>query len=202
MSYKLYRQLKLAQNNLKNETFNTDGKNITNDVVFGNIVTCFNIIADTVRYNKGLPYFNLKENWVLIKSQDFETALNNIDCWLQKVDDRYDGETWTEKVQEPTTHKKTLITGEEELQKFYDILTDDDISATPIYNDNDTTGVMLQDVEFEIDDEDYDRIYFGIYKYGGDYDYNLRKVLINVLNEAGVTDFKINIMAGDIKFYK
>lgn len=99
MSYKLYRNIKQAEQHMNETQYHADGRNMTNEVVFGDLVKCFNIIAEIVRFNRKLPFFNLKENWALIKSQDFETALNNVKNWLLEVDDRYDGETWTEKVQ-------------------------------------------------------------------------------------------------------
>ena len=96
MSYTLYQHIKQIEAQMTDDQYNTDGNNITNEVVFQTFVKSFNIIADAIRYNRNLPYFNLKQNWALIKSQDFETALTNLQKWLKATDDRYDGEKWVE----------------------------------------------------------------------------------------------------------
>ena len=41
-------------------------------------------------------YADVKENWALIKSHDFEQALANLKKWVQMTDNRYDGENWNE----------------------------------------------------------------------------------------------------------
>ena len=78
------------------EQFDIDGRNRTSELIFRTFVASFNKIAELVRYNRGLPFFDLKENWRLIKSHKFEQALTNLKRWVQMVDNRYDGERWNE----------------------------------------------------------------------------------------------------------
>lgn len=95
MSYIVYKHLKQAQ------TYYTDYTNGSNedyleDKIFHNIKICFDKIYDVAKFHRNL-YFNLKENWTLLKAHDYGAVLTNISQWLIKADDRYDGETWTEK---------------------------------------------------------------------------------------------------------
>ena len=76
--------------------YDVDGRNRTNEVIFRTFVVSFNKIGELVRYNRGLPFFNLKENWALIKAHDFEQALTNLKKWVQMTDKRYDGKEWNE----------------------------------------------------------------------------------------------------------
>lgn len=78
------------------EQFDIDGRNRTNEVIFKTFVASFNKIAELVRYNRGLPFFDLKWNWALIKTNNFEQALTNLKQWVQMTDGRYDGEKWNE----------------------------------------------------------------------------------------------------------
>lgn len=97
MSYELYRNLKQAQRHMNETCYNAEGKDITNEIIFGDFVRCFNIIADLVRFNKGLPFFNLKVNWALLKKQCWNAVFVNVQNWLLATDSRFDGEIWTEK---------------------------------------------------------------------------------------------------------
>ena len=96
MSYILFKNIKEIESFMVEEQFDIDGRNRTNEIIFGTFVASFNKIGELVRYNRGLPFFNLKENWGLIKSHDFEQALTNLKNWVQMTDKRYDGERWNE----------------------------------------------------------------------------------------------------------
>lgn len=96
MSYVLFKNIKEIESFMVEEQFDIDGRNRTNEVIFRTFVASFNKIAELVRYNRRLPFFDLKENWGLIKSHDFEQALANLKQWVQMVDNRYDGEKWNE----------------------------------------------------------------------------------------------------------
>lgn len=96
MSYILFKNIKDIEGFMTDDQYDAEGRNITNEVIFRTFVVSFNKIAELVRYNRRLPFFNLKENWALIKSQDFEQALANLKNWVQMTDDRYDGENWNE----------------------------------------------------------------------------------------------------------
>ena len=76
--------------------YDSNRRNRTNEIIFRTFVTSFNKIAELVRYNRGLPFFDLKKNWGLIKTHDFEQALTNLKNWMQMTDDRYDGEKWND----------------------------------------------------------------------------------------------------------
>lgn len=52
-----------------------------NSLMFYSLIECFNIIAEIVKYDKSLPYFNLKDNWKLIKKHKFDYALINVQDW-------------------------------------------------------------------------------------------------------------------------
>lgn len=203
MSYTLYQHIKQIEAQMTDDQYNTDGNNITNEVVFQTFVKSFNIIADAVRYNRNLPYFNLKQNWALIKSQDFETALTNLQKWLKATDDRYDGERWNDNysTKKPTG---TKYAKGKTVEKALEILTSDDAGCTIIEADTGSRFVMLQEFEFEIDDEDYDRIYyytnsratFDLNKYIK----NLHEAINQVLTEAGMNC--VITPSGDIKIYE
>ena len=81
MTYEVYRLSKMIDEYLK-EDVNDSYKN---EAIFKACVSCFNIIADTCRYNKGAPYFNLKLNWALLKKQCFNAVLTNIEKWLNEA---------------------------------------------------------------------------------------------------------------------
>ena len=96
MSYVLFKNIKEIELFMVEEQFDIDGRNRTNEIIFRTFVASFNRIGEIVRYNRGLPFFDLKENWALIKSHKFEQALTNLKKWVQMVDNRYDGERWNE----------------------------------------------------------------------------------------------------------
>lgn len=96
MSYVLFKNIKDIERFLADVQYDAEGRNRTSELIFRTFVASFNKIAELVRYNRGLPFFNLKGNWALIKSHDFEQALTNLKQWVQMVDDRYDGEKWNE----------------------------------------------------------------------------------------------------------
>ena len=96
MSYVLFKNIKDIEGFLSDVQYDAEGRNRTNELIFRTFVASFNKIAELVRYNHGLPFFDLKENWALIKSNKFEQALTNLKKWVQMTDDRYDGERWNE----------------------------------------------------------------------------------------------------------
>ena len=96
MSYILFKNIKDIEGFLSDVQYDTEGRNRTTELIFRTFVASFNKIAELVRYNRGLPFFDLKENWALIKSNKFEQALTNLSEWVQMVDNRYDGERWNE----------------------------------------------------------------------------------------------------------
>ena len=96
MSYILFKNIKDIEGFMTDAQYDIDGRNRTNEIIFRTFVASFNKIGELVRYNRGLPFFDLKENWALIKSHDFEEALANLKQWVQMADNRYDGEKWNE----------------------------------------------------------------------------------------------------------
>ena len=96
MSYILFKNIKDIEGFMVEDQFDIDGRNRTSELIFRTFVASFNKIAELVRYNHGLPFFDLKENWALIKSHNFEQALINLKKWVQMTDKRYDGEMWNE----------------------------------------------------------------------------------------------------------
>ena len=96
MSYILFKNIKDIEGFMTDDKYDVDGRNRTSELIFRTFVASFNKIGELVRYNCGLPFFDLKENWGLIKSHKFEQALTNLKKWVQMVDDRYDGEEWNE----------------------------------------------------------------------------------------------------------
>ena len=96
MSYVLFKNIKDIEGFLNDVQYDSNGRNRTSELIFRTFVASFNKIAELVRYNRGLPFFDLKKNWGLIKSHDFEQALTNLKKWVQMTDDRYDGEKWNE----------------------------------------------------------------------------------------------------------
>ena len=96
MSYILFKNIKDIEGFMTDDKYDVDGRNRTSELIFRTFVASFNIIGELVRYNSGLPFFDLKENWALIKSHKFEQALTNLKKWVQMTDGRYDGEKWNE----------------------------------------------------------------------------------------------------------
>ena len=96
MSYILFKNIKEIESFMVDEQSDAEGRNRTNESIFRTFVASFNKIAELVRYNRGLPFFDLKNNWALIKAHEFEQALTNLKKWVQMTDDRYDGERWNE----------------------------------------------------------------------------------------------------------
>ena len=96
MSHILFKNIKDIEGFMTDVQYDSDGRNRTSELIFRTFVTSFNKIAELVRYNRRLPFFDLKENWALIKAHNFEQALINLKNWVQMADDRYDGEKWNE----------------------------------------------------------------------------------------------------------
>ena len=96
MSYVLFKNIKEIELFMTDAQYDVDGRNRTSELIFRTFVASFNKIGELVRYNHGLPFFDLKENWGLIKSHKFEQALANLKNWVQMTDKRYDGEKWNE----------------------------------------------------------------------------------------------------------
>ena len=96
MSYILFKNIKNIEEFMTDAQYDIDGRNRNSELIFRTFVASFNKIGELVRYNRRLPFFDLKNNWALIKSHDFEQALANLKKWVQIVDNRYDGERWNE----------------------------------------------------------------------------------------------------------
>ena len=96
MSYILFKNIKDIEGFMTDVQYDSDGRNRTSELIFRTFVVSFNKIGELVRYNRGLPFFDLKENWALIKAHNFEQALTNLKNWVQMIDNRYDGEKWNE----------------------------------------------------------------------------------------------------------
>ena len=96
MSYILFKNIKDIESFMVDDQYDAEGRNRTTELIFRTFVASFNKIAELVRYNRGLPFFDLKENWGLIKSHNFEQALTNLKNLVQMTDNRYDGERWNE----------------------------------------------------------------------------------------------------------
>ena len=96
MSYVLFKNIKDIEGFMADVQYDSERRNRTSELIFRTFVASFNKIAELVRYNRGLPFFDLKENWALIKSHDFEQALANLKKWMQMTDKRYDDAEWNE----------------------------------------------------------------------------------------------------------
>ena len=96
MSYILFKNIKDIEGFMTDDKYDVDGRNRTSELIFRTFVASFNKIGELIRYNRGLPFFDLKKNWELIKSHKFEQALTNLKKWVQMNDGRYDGEKWNE----------------------------------------------------------------------------------------------------------
>ena len=96
MSYVLFKNIKDIEGFMTDVQYDSEGRNRTNEIIFKTFVASFSKIAELVSYNRRLPFFDLEENWALIKSHNFEQALANLKNWVQMVDGRYDGEKWNE----------------------------------------------------------------------------------------------------------
>lgn len=96
MSYVLFKNIKEIESFMINDKYDIDGRNRTSELIFRTFVASFNKIGELIRYNRRLPFFDLKENWALIKTHNFEEALTNLKQWVQMADNRYDGERWNE----------------------------------------------------------------------------------------------------------
>ena len=96
MSYILFKNIKDIEGFLSDVQYDVEGRNRTTELIFRTFVASFNKIGELVRYNRGLPFFDLKNNWALIKSNKFEQALTNLKKWVQMTDGRYDGMEWNE----------------------------------------------------------------------------------------------------------
>ena len=96
MTYILFKNIKDIEEFMTDAQYDAEGRNRTTELIFRTFVASFNKIAELVRYNRGLPFFNLKENWALIKTHRYEQALTNLKKWVQMTDDRYDGMEWNE----------------------------------------------------------------------------------------------------------
>lgn len=96
MSHILFKNIKDIEGFMTDVQYDSEGRNRTSELIFRTFVVSFNKIGELVRYNRGLPFFDLKENWALIKAHNFEQALTNLKKWVQMTDNRYDGENWNE----------------------------------------------------------------------------------------------------------
>ena len=96
MSYVLFKNIEDIERFMTDAQYDSNRRNRTSELIFRTFVASFNKIGELVRYNRRLPFFDLKKNWGLIKSHDFEQALTNLKQWVQMTDDSYDGEKWNE----------------------------------------------------------------------------------------------------------
>ena len=96
MSYVLFKNIKEIESLMVDDQYDVDGHNRTNEIIFRTFAASLRKIEELIRYNRGLPFFDLNGNWALIKSHDFEQALANLKKWVQMTDNRYDGEKWNE----------------------------------------------------------------------------------------------------------
>ena len=96
MSYVLFKNIEDIERFMTDAQYDSNRRNRTSELIFRTFVASFNKIGELVHYNRGLPFFDLKENWGLIKSHKFEQALANLKNWVQMTDNRYDGEKWNE----------------------------------------------------------------------------------------------------------
>ena len=96
MSYVLFKNIEDIERFMTDAQYDSNRRNRTSELIFRTFVASFNKIGELVRYNRGLPFFDLKENWGLIKSHKFEQALANLKKWVQMTDKRYDGKEWNE----------------------------------------------------------------------------------------------------------
>lgn len=96
MSYILFKNIKDIEGFMVDDQFDAERRNRTSELIFRTFVASFNKIAELVRYNRGLPFFDLKKNWALIKAHNFEEALANLKKWVQMTDNRYGGGRWNE----------------------------------------------------------------------------------------------------------
>lgn len=102
-SYDLYGHIKLVE-----YYFEDKNQDNWNQMVFQQLRFCLNDIGNTVRFNRKLPFFDLKTNWDLLKGREFEKVLENVKNWLQQVDIRYNGVDWDEQRMNPN-HKNTVV---------------------------------------------------------------------------------------------
>lgn len=96
MSYILFKNIKDIEGFMTDVQYDSEGRNRTSELIFRTFVASFNKIGELIRYNRRLPFFDLKGNWALIKAHNFEEALANLKQWVQMVDGRYDGERWND----------------------------------------------------------------------------------------------------------
>ncbi len=195
MSYQVYKNMKIAK------SYNDDLKagsteDYLQDKIFDAIKMCFNGIYAVAKIRRDL-FFNLKENWTLLKAHDYDAVLTNISNWLQKADDRYDGENWNEKHSNNTPAKY----GDLNLhKKALEILTNEENDEL-VYNDDGIRCVWLHEFEIELDEEDCEIDFYTLHK---TFDINfylkgLHKVVIELLEENGI-NCKI-LKHGGIKVY-
>ena len=96
MSYILFKNIKDIEGFMTDAQYDIDGRNRTNEIIFRTFAASLRKIEELVRYNRGLPFFDLNGNWALIKTHRYEQALANLKKWVQMTDDRYDGMEWNE----------------------------------------------------------------------------------------------------------
>lgn len=62
MSYILFKNIKEIESFMVDDQFDAERRNRTSELIFRTFVASFNKIGELVRYNRGLPFFDLKEN--------------------------------------------------------------------------------------------------------------------------------------------
>ena len=92
------------------------------------------------------------------------------------------------------------------IYEAYEVLCDEDNRAYAVWRDDGKQCIGLDCIEYEIDDEEFDRIYYDVkYDVWGTYAYinlsrykeNLEKMIITILTDNGF-DCRIN-KRGDIR---
>lgn len=79
MSYEVYKNFY----NIREIVENPKNQDFYHEELGGKIKTCFNMIADSNRYNpKNAVWFDLKTNWNLLRNRNYDEILVNIQNWL------------------------------------------------------------------------------------------------------------------------
>ena len=67
------------------EILDNKGMDDWDNQMFQGIAWCYNIVAEMIRYDKSLPYFDLKGNWKLLKKHKYDYAVINLQEWVENI---------------------------------------------------------------------------------------------------------------------